>query len=317
MHTFSIIIPLYNKEKYISRTIQSVLDQSYTNFEIVVVDDGSTDNGVNIVLGLGDDKIRVIKQENSGVSAARNKGIEESKFDYCAFLDADDEWNPNFLEIINSLIIDYPEASAYCTAYDLKIGDAFQKPKFVPYKQNSESGLIENYFYSRIKGDSLISTSSICVKKTVLQETGGFVVGEKLGEDQDLWIKIAFRYNIAFSKQAAAIYNIGLPGSACISNLPNENIIYIKNLKVLLKKNEIPQDLVREVKLFISKQLINISRINILNNKAAEGRRIILNVPFRGFLGAKIIWLLASFVPFKFYSELKRLINKKRYEIVS
>jgi len=309
MYSFSVIIPLYNKEEFILRTVQSVLNQSYQNFEIVVVDDGSSDNGVEKLLELKNNKIRIVEQENAGVSAARNRGIKEAKYEYCAFLDADDEWKPNFLGTIVKLIESYPKAKAFCTAYVMQVGDSITRLNFVPFKHKNNDGMISNYFYSRIKGDSLISTSSACVEKNVLIELGGFVVGEKLGEDQDLWIKIALKYEIAFSHNEEAIYNIGLPGSACKVNLPNEEIIYIKTLQFLLKNNKIPQNLITDVQLFIVKELINISRINILNNNAIEGRNIILRIPYKGFFMKKIFWLIASYIPFKVFEKIKSIIN--------
>ena len=104
---FSVIIPLYNKELSISNTIQSVLDQTFQNFEIVIVNDGSTDNSVKEVEKFDDKRIRLIHQENQGVSAARNRGIEEAKYEWIAFLDADDLWMENHLEEMTKLIHDY------------------------------------------------------------------------------------------------------------------------------------------------------------------------------------------------------------------
>lgn len=94
----SVVIPLYNKEKQIANTLHSVLRQTFQNFEIVVVNDGSTDNSVQEVEKVNDIRIRIVHQNNAGVSAARNKGIEEARYDIIAFLDADDEWKAEYLE---------------------------------------------------------------------------------------------------------------------------------------------------------------------------------------------------------------------------
>src|SRR5690554_5521626 len=95
---FSVVIPLYNKELSISNTIQSVLDQTFQNFEIVIVNDGSTDNSVKEVEKFDDKRIRLIHQENQGVSAARNRGIKEARYEWIAFLDGDDLWEKEHLE---------------------------------------------------------------------------------------------------------------------------------------------------------------------------------------------------------------------------
>src|SRR5690554_2358538 len=105
---FSVVIPLYNKEKYISLTLKSVLNQSFKDFEILIVNDGSTDRSVEVVKKFDDSRIRLVDQPNAGVSAARNKGIKEAKFDWVAFLDADDRWDVEFLSEIANAIKKYP-----------------------------------------------------------------------------------------------------------------------------------------------------------------------------------------------------------------
>ena len=106
----SIVIPLYNKEKSIATTLESVLAQSYTNYEVIVVDDGSTDNSANVVRELVNDKIRLISKPNGGVCSARNRGIQEAKSQYVAFLDADDLWEKDYLEEQVKMIADFPVA---------------------------------------------------------------------------------------------------------------------------------------------------------------------------------------------------------------
>ena len=96
----SVVIPLYNKAPYIDRALRSVLAQTFQDFEVIIVDDGSTDGGAKIVKSTTDKRIKLIQQKNSGVSAARNRGIQESKSKLIAFLDADDEWKSRFLEVI-------------------------------------------------------------------------------------------------------------------------------------------------------------------------------------------------------------------------
>ena len=94
----SVVIPLYNKEHQIAETLRSVLEQTFQDFEVVIVDDGSTDKSSEEALKIRDPRIRFVRQENAGVSAARNRGIEEARFDLIAFLDADDRWKPEYLQ---------------------------------------------------------------------------------------------------------------------------------------------------------------------------------------------------------------------------
>ena len=109
----SVVIPLYNKADTITRAIQSVLKQTISEWELIVVDNGSTDDGGRHVEAIKDSRIRLIRQENKGVSMARNRGVEEATCDYIAFLDADDEWKPLFLEQSLSLQKEYPECDLY------------------------------------------------------------------------------------------------------------------------------------------------------------------------------------------------------------
>lgn len=112
----SVVIPLYNKAHTIVNTLNTVFAQTYQDFEVVIVNDGSTDNSVEVVQQhFNDKRIRIIHQKNAGVSVARNRGVDESKGDYIAFLDGDDEWHPDYLSIINDTISKYPQAGMICT----------------------------------------------------------------------------------------------------------------------------------------------------------------------------------------------------------
>ena len=120
---FSVVIPLYNKEHYIEKTIRSVLDQTCTDYEVIVVDDGSKDNSLALARRFESDRVRVIPQENQGVSAARNTGILNANGEFICFLDADDEWRPDYLATIDSLTERYPESAIFVTAYAVNMGN--------------------------------------------------------------------------------------------------------------------------------------------------------------------------------------------------
>src|SRR6478735_1139624 len=119
MPFFSVVIPVFNKETFIEKTIKSVLEQTFDDFEIIVVNDFSTDGSLDIVSKIDSDKIKVIQHDkNKGLSATRNTGIRNSNSNYIAFLDADDIWKPTFLEKIHSLILQFPEAKLFATNYE-------------------------------------------------------------------------------------------------------------------------------------------------------------------------------------------------------
>lgn len=211
----SIVIPLYNKEGRITSTLQSVIKQSFQNFEVVIVDDASTDHSVEEVKKITDSRIRLIYQSNAGVSAARNRGIEEAKGEYIAFLDADDEWEPEYLETQYNLTQQYPECSVFACNYEFKDSEGKVTStiiKKLPFK--NKDGILSNYFEVASCSHPPLWTSAVVVKKTAIQSVGGFPISIKSGEDLLTWARLAVKYKIAFSTNVCAQYNIPLKGQS-------------------------------------------------------------------------------------------------------
>lgn len=207
---FSVVIPLYNKQNYVKETIESVLAQTFENFEIVVVNDGSTDESAKVVSAIKDDRVRLIHQNNAGVSVARNRGILEASADYIAFLDADDLWMPEFLTEIRELMREYPSAGLFGTSYklQLKSGD-FRGINIQALPDRNYRGLVPNYFKSVVKGSNLVCSSAVCIPKAVFVDNNiCFPVGEKTGEDQYVWGRIALQFEIAYSTKVSAVYRL-------------------------------------------------------------------------------------------------------------
>lgn len=218
MTHFSVIIPLYNKEFHIKRAIRSVFAQSNQDFELVVVNDGSTDKSVEAAQTVIDSRIRIISQENSGVSAARNRGVVESRADLVVFLDADDEWSPVFLQEILNLKDHYPDCGAFATAFQ-KINEKSEKEPFLPvcgYPVGWQ-GKIEDYFKILVKGAPFFS-SSIAVKKNIMQAIGGFPVGIRQGEDVNTWLRLSLATDIAYLNLPLAVYHQDAQGRACVQS---------------------------------------------------------------------------------------------------
>ena len=205
----SVVIPLYNKEKQIANTLHSVLRQTFQNFEIVVVDDGSTDNSVQEVEKVNDIRIRIVHQKNAGVSAARNKGIEEAKYDLIAFLDADDEWKVEYLETQYYLFQKYSQCSVYACGYEFSDSNGNVSGTIIrklPFQE--EDGVLTNYFEVASNSHPPIWTSAIMVKKEAIQAIGGFPVGIKSGEDLLTWARLAVHNEIAYSRKIMAIFHV-------------------------------------------------------------------------------------------------------------
>lgn len=206
----SIIIPLYNKANAIEKTLNSALDQTFNDFEIIVVNDGSTDSSIDVANSINDKRIQIYSTKNQGVSAARNFGIEKASSKYIAFLDADDIWLPNHLEHLNTLLIKYPDCGLYCTAYEKHYSTIVSPAVFkdIP-NEKGWMGIVENYFKSSVK-NSIAWTSATMVPKDILKKLNGFNESITLGagEDTDLWIRIALQYPVAFCNSITAIHNL-------------------------------------------------------------------------------------------------------------
>lgn len=205
----SVIIPLYNKEQHIARTIRSVLSQTYQDFEIIIVNDGSTDNSVHEVTKISDSRIRLIHQPNGGVAAARNRGTEEAHAELIAFLDADDEWCPRYLEKQYELYCKFPECGMYATSYINKIGNKPGEPIVLKKMPFSGQGILSNYFEVASCSHPPICSISVMTKKSLLDSIGGFPTGIRSGEDLLTWAKLAISAPIAYDTAPLAIYNMG------------------------------------------------------------------------------------------------------------
>ena len=201
----SVIIPLYNGEKYVLRSVQSVLRQTYTDFEIIVVDDGSSDQGAERVAELKHPQIRVVRQPNQGVSAARNAGIRAARYDLVAFLDADDEWLPSHLEEINKLSTAFPQCGVFGTAYYIQRGN---EPRTLPhiYKCPQQACVLTNYFEVASGADFPMQTSAYAVRKEAMLAIGGYPVGIPSGEDILTMARLQTVCDFAYSPTPTSVY---------------------------------------------------------------------------------------------------------------
>ena len=182
----SVVIPLYNKEKSVRSTLESVRVQSYADWECIVVDDGSTDKSREVAEQFMtlDFRFKILSQENAGVSAARNAGIMAAKGEYVAFLDADDLWTPNYLETMVALIADYPDAGLYSLGYEEIDSDTI--------RENNQSD--ELYFRGPVEQPWLMRkgvwTGSVAASKNRLLKLGLFDTRMTHGEDLDMWWRL-------------------------------------------------------------------------------------------------------------------------------
>lgn len=298
MPLVSVVIPLYNKEPHIKRAIDSILAQKIQDFEIIVIDDGSTDKSAEVVKSFTDPRIRLIHQENAGVSAARNKGIKEAKADLVAFLDADDEWTPSFLETVLRLREKYPEAGIYATTYSiLKYGD-IKSAKYNAIPPAPWEGLLPRYFLSTATGEHPVCSSAVCVPKNIFSKVGIFKIEAWWGEDDDLWGRIALKYPIAFSREIGAIYHKEATNRACNLSSQVEEHPFIKTAKNAINKGEVRKEIEDDLTECISKYQI----LSAIRNIKCGNRRLakinLRSCNTRLFKTEKLLWYFVTFVPY-------------------
>jgi len=298
----SVVIPLYNKEKYIQRAIKSVLEQKLAVDEIVIVDDGSTDDSANQVKAIKNDKINLIRQNNQGVSTARNIGIKACKNEYIVLLDADDIWLANFTEEIMRLIQQYPQAGLFATAYAFKENQRIIPAKFkaVPKK----TGLINDYFLACIKADLPITASSVAIKKEVFHAIGGFPEGMKMGEDQLVWSKMAYQVPLAFSNTLCVYYDRSIVDSACKTHLITALAPHVLKWREDLQQHKVPTSLVPSLKKLLHFSALYCVKNNLILNNRVTARSILFNEPL---LQRDIYWLVSVALTFMPQFIIKRV----------
>lgn len=193
---FSIIIPTYNRASFIAKTIQSVLNQTYTNFEVIVVDDGSTDNTEKVVKSIKDERIKYYKKENAERGAARNCGIKLAKGDYITFLDSDDIFYDNHLANANHLLRKEDNSAFVHLAYEIKNEKGQLLDKFNKLKLNDKLIVVNG---------NPLSCIGVFIRKDITKHYK-FNEDRQLSgsEDWELWIRIIANYGIVTSNKISA-----------------------------------------------------------------------------------------------------------------
>lgn len=223
-HLVSIIVPAYNAEKTIKKTVESIINQTYTKFELIIIDDGSRDSTSALVESYYDKRIKLIKKENGGVSSARNLGIKNAVGEYIAFCDADDIWKSNKLEL---------QMNVLCSDKSID---------FIGCNRNGERTKIFFNSYNIVKkikfSDLLVKTfpqtSTVVIRKNIFDEVGMYDEKQKYAEDGNLWLRICYKKNCYMMPDSLVVTGNGKPnfGSSGLSaNLKEMSAGVIKNIR--------------------------------------------------------------------------------------
>lgn len=252
----SVVIPLYNKEKYISRTLSSVLSQTYSKFECIIVD-SSDDRSTETVKKFTDPRIRhLVQEKRTYPPIARNIGVTAAKYNLVAFIDADDEWAPDHLEALVNLYSRFPKAGIFATPYiKLRQDGTEMTMMFAGIPKPPWEGYIKRYFHNSSRGDVPISSSSCAIRKDVFNEMNGFE--ESLihgGEDHHLWGRVALKYPVAFTWKGPGIYHTEASGRMCNDIKPFIGDPLSQYLAELLRNGSIPHDLENDINSYIKRR---------------------------------------------------------------
>lgn len=314
----TIVIPLYNKAQYIKRALDSVLSQTIQDFEIIIVGGKSTDGSEDIVNNYTDPRVFLIKEEGEGVSAARNQGVNIAKSELIAFLDADDEWMPEFLETILRLKSLYPNAGLYGTNRIVLHSEPIRREYPITCYDIGENweGIIPSYFRTSSLGAHPFCTSSIAIPKKVFNKVNGFRTDLKYYEDLDIFARIAIFYNIAYSSRHLVYYSKDDENAATrnISLIPQVHpIITSINSLITMDKVDLNINTIPDLELYIDS--LNISQaVNRLPLDKKSGRKYLMAITHKELYPRKRRLLISSFIPNKLQQSLSIIYkHMKKY----
>jgi glycosyltransferase involved in cell wall biosynthesis len=311
----SVVIPLFNKGKHIKRALTSALNQLCPCNEIIVINDGSTDDGEIQVKSFRDSRIKLINQNNRGVSSARNRGIDAAKYELIAFLDADDAWEPEFLQTIIHLKKKYPASGIYGTGIKVfRSSKEISQPKYYNIPKEPWEGIIEDYFLTAAFGYPL-SSSSTAIYGEIIDDVGSYderMTGE---EDLDLWNRIALKYPVAFSNNICATCHKDAENRSKGQPFSKGRDISISKLESYIKKYDIPLWKEESIREYIARHRIN--KVEYLIRKRENKKQIFMELRKsketklfkRRWLKANLKAHLYSFLPDRLYRLGCRIIH--------
>lgn len=309
MH-FSVVIPLFNKRAYIARCLQSVFCQTHADFDLVVVNDGSTDDSGRELDQFRDERLRCINQLNQGVSVARNTGLTAAYHDLVFFLDADDTWEPSFLDEMSQLVTAHPEAGVYACG-TRKIFANGRMLECAPDVSAFVDGtaILRNYFQTFVDlGQSPFSNSSFGVRKDVFRMAGGYTPQVKLTEDSDLWIRLALISPIAFFPRPLANYFVETENNTRAQAQVCDYEV-IKTLKYVLANGQVPQPWCRGLqKLLALQKHSQIKRLILLGETNAAWRRLLDADVWMARPLSSLALAVAASLPLRIFARLRRLV---------
>jgi glycosyltransferase involved in cell wall biosynthesis len=282
MMKFSVIIPVYNKADTIEAAVNSVYSQDVTDYEIIIIDDGSNDDLNNALADLSCPNLRIIRQNNSGVSVARNVGIANAVGEYICFLDADDLWKSDHLKTIEHLILKYPDADVFVTSHETITPDG-KIVKSSKALKGFDDDFITNDFLGilNITSYSVIHTNSVCVKTSVFaKDSICFEQGIKVGEDTDVWYRLALKNKVAVSKNDTTVYRREY-STATKSSFHVHKWIFSLRVQEILLDDEISEKVKESVVQLVDRYKLTSCREYMAEGNRTDAKRLLSEIVYR------------------------------------
>lgn len=276
---FSVIMPVYNKADTVCAAVESVYAQTYDDFEIVMVDDGSCDGLEQALESLRSPKLRLIRQENGGVSVARNTGLSNARGEYVCFLDADDLWKPEHLETVAALMKKYPESRAFVTSHAVILPDGqtlHSGDALANYDEDFETddllGVLNRTAYS------VVHTNSVCAQRSMLEQEGiRFEPGIRIGEDTDVWYRLGLKHKVALTKKETTAYRREF-STATQSGFHVQDWIFSRRGEALLEDEGISEKVKASVTELIDRYNMTSSREYMAAGDRKAAKRVLSQV---------------------------------------
>ena len=306
---FSIIIPLYNKERFINTTIQSVLNQDFKDYEIIIINDGSTDNSLEIVRSFNDERIRIIDQENQGLSAARNKGIELAYGKITALLDADDIWLPNYLAEIKKLHDTFPEASIFSTSYLEKYSNKLliEPQRNIDEAQKEKRFVIDDFYKANLK-KPILCPSSTCFIASRFNRKAIFDVSITFAEDIEFYLQHCGKQKVAYHNEALVIKNCAVPNQMTRTEISTKNIPDLDCFENKAKHNE-------SLKRYLDQCRYIFAHLYKLERNFKKKRDILKNVDLKNLSSKQRFLLSCPWIICKALNLIKSYIRTPNFKI--
>lgn len=311
----SVIIPLYNKAVFIEAALQSVLAQRYGNFEVIVVDDGSQDDGPSRVRAIKDPRIQLIRQANMGVSCARNRGIRQAKGDLVCFLDADDWYLPAYLETIVSMATQHPEIAFFGTGFR-RMSARSDTVLVWDCGATETFELVDDFFYRWRCFGPFLCTNSVAVRRqslTAFQPC--FPPGESMAEDQDLWFRLAEKFQLLYCPALLVAYRVEVEASLCagIESYAHDLLPAFCRLEQRARDRQMPERLLHSALRLVTEKRITVARAALISGRRLDAITELLNIRYA--LASRRWWVSMAMCMLGWPSVIRRWEQWRRQRV--